>query len=154
MNISEYHGICKKLLAYAIRLTRHREDAEDLVGDTMLKGWRNRDKFRGDAALTTWLITIMRNRHFELRKQGALRHDIDERVSQEPESYADRAMLSRQCDEMALALETLEPRYARALDLHVYGGLEYSEIAEQEGIPIGTVRSRIFRAREQLEDAL
>lgn len=155
MDISAYLGICKKLKWYALKLTRNRDDAEDLMQDTFLKAWRLRDTCH--TAVSAWMRTIMLCEYKDrFEYPNHVKHRIgsieDEAVSPEvaqPCNATDNLTLH----DVSAAIDLLDPQFSECFCMRAYG-LEYSEIAQQLGIPIGTVKSRISRAREQLQGVM
>ena len=152
------------LYALAIRLTKRAEDADDLVQDTLLRAFCSFERFRAGSNCRAWLATIMTN-CFISKCRKKRRHDlyIAERVHMLAESnqkcpwYGDSQISLRSgawSDEVQSALESL-PRGQRAVvvlaDVH---DVSYRQIATVLSIPVGTVMSRLFRARRVLQQCL
>jgi RNA polymerase sigma-70 factor (ECF subfamily) len=148
------------MITLARVLTVGRGDAEDLAQDTFVRAWRSLGSFRGESTFRTWLhsvaINVIRTHQ---RRQGRLarlfvaRGD-DEKVPDPAngEEAADATLARRQVIDRALAALPEELRVAVTLrDLQ---GLDYKEIAALLDVPIGTVESRIFRARQKLRPLL
>jgi RNA polymerase sigma-70 factor (ECF subfamily) len=144
-------------------LTSGRGDAEDLAQDVFVRAWRSIGSFRGESTFRTWLHRVAINviRTSQSRQGRLLRlfvsHDRDEegRHRVEPasgEEPADRVLARRQVIDRALA--TLPEDLRVAVTLRDMQGLEYKEIAAALDVPIGTVESRIFRARQKLKPLL
>ena len=138
-----------RLRAYAASLCRNREDAEDLLQSTLLKGWAKLDAFEAGSNMDAWMFTIMRNHFYSeyRRKRGEARR-INNPVGAagtNPTQFA-RLAYSEFCN----ALGNLEPSDRRALLLVGATGLSYGEVASLCGCPIGTVKSRVSRARTTL----
>jgi RNA polymerase sigma-70 factor (ECF subfamily) len=142
-------------------LTGGREDADDLAQDVFVRAWRNLRGFRGESTFRTWLhrvaINVVRTSQ---AKQGRLMRLFVSRQSDEDEPFdppardepVDTALARRQVIDRALAALPEELRVPVTLrDLQ---GLEYKEIAGILDVPIGTVESRIFRARQRLKPLL
>jgi len=132
-----------KLRRYARALTRDREIADDLVQDTLLRALRSKHLFQGDVVngwLYTILINLNRNRLRSLARRPALSPlgDNDAPDAAEPEAGS---------GDIERALSTLADNQRHALLLVVLEGLTYREVAELQGVPIGTVTSRLARAR-------
>jgi len=154
----------------ALRLTNNRQEAEDLVQETMLKAFRFSHTYQSGTNLRAWLFRILNtsaiNRY---RKQAAhptpaplpegedfyLYNQIRDLSGQELSAGAEEEVLSKYLDEdVYQALESLPPNFRMAVILADIEGLSYKEIAEVLQIPIGTVMSRISRARRQLQRSL
>ncbi len=149
------------LYRVARRLTGSAADAEDLVQDTLLKAYRAFDRFDG-RHLRAWLLTIMRNHHRnQLRKR---RPDLlDDEVAQRLPGRGQDARRDG-VDEQAFhhdldpvvreALRSLSPKHRSVLALVDLDGLSYREAAELLGVPVGTVMSRLHRARSKVRSRL
>ena len=144
-------------------LTSGRGDAEDLAQDVFVRAWRNLGSFRGESTFRTWLHRVAINviRTSQSRQGRWLRlfvspdRDEDGQDRREPASGdepADQALARRQVIDRALA--TLPDDLRVVVTLRDMQGLEYKEIAAALDVPIGTVESRIFRARQKLKPLL
>lgn len=140
-------------------LLRHDQDAQDAVQDAFLRAYRSFERFRGGDG-RAWLLTIVRNVCFSrLREQqrtgGAEAFDDNAHgVTQDPAEANATVWREMRGDLLRAALERLAPEYREVLVLHEIEGLAYRDIAEVAGIPIGTVMSRLSRARQKLETEL
>lgn len=142
------------LRAFARSLARDPTRADDLVQDTIVKAWSNFDKFQPGTDLRAWLFTILRNHFYsELRK---IKREVED-----PNGAIAGAVsiLPRQLDHVALAdfnaaLATLGDEQREALVLVGASGFSYEEAAAICGCAIGTVKSRVNRARARLAELL
>ena len=153
------------LYATALRLTRQRPDAEDLVQDTYVKALRFADKFQPGTNLRAWLYTILHNT-WRNRRRDAARAGVDvdsEAVEQEgtrPEGplmfdTPERILLRTTIDaDLQAALDGLPEVFRQAVWLRDVEEFTYAEIAEMLAIPPGTVMSRIARGRKLLFERL
>ena len=138
-----------RLRAYAAALCRNREDAEDLLQSTLLKGWARRDAFEPGSNMDAWMSTIMRNHFYsEYRRKRAEARRVESTVGTEAANPPQFARLEYR--ELCNALGDLEPSERRALLLVGATGLSYGEAASHCGCPSGTVKSRVSRARTTL----
>jgi RNA polymerase sigma-70 factor, ECF subfamily len=154
----------------ARRMTSNQQEAEDLVQETMLKAFRFANQYQRGTNLRAWLFRILNtsaiNRY---RKQAThptpaslpegedfyLYNRIKDLSGQELNAGAEEEVLSHYLDEdVYKALQNLPPNFRMAVILADIEGLSYKEIAESLQIPIGTVMSRISRARRQLQQSL
>jgi RNA polymerase sigma factor (sigma-70 family) len=144
---------------YARWLTKNDADAEDVVQDAYVRALRYFSSLRGEDA-RAWLLTIVRNTWYGRfpRRAG---QDAATDADDNPENRADRGpdpeaqMIQQQTvEQVRRALETLPADFREMLVLRELEGLSYKEIAAIVGIPIGTVMSRLARARERLADVL
>lgn len=153
------------LYSYAYYLTGSREDANDLLQETFLKAFRFLDKFEEGTNAKAWLYRIMRNTYINeyrrmKRQPEVLEYDEQFTPHQIPPSAERHAFdLQRQLehtlpDEVADAISKLPERFKSVVVLRDIEDLPYEEIAEALEIPIGTVRSRLHRARALLFEKL
>lgn len=137
-----------KLRAYARALTRDVNDADDLVQETLLKALSNIDSFQPGTMLRAWLYTIMRNTfHTNIRKRQREKPGVEDCVSERPVSLPDHDRVIQSKQVMA-AIRTLPDHYRETLVLVVMLGQSYQEVAQICGIGMGTVKSRVNRARK------
>jgi RNA polymerase sigma-70 factor (ECF subfamily) len=159
----------RKVLRLVSRIVRDPSEVEDVVQEAFVKAYRALPQFRGESAFYTWLYRIAvntaKNHLVSLGKQPIRMTDLtpDE---DDTESFEARAvvadnqtpeslLLSRQIAETVnQSIESLPADLRTAITLREIEGLSYEEIAEAMNCPIGTVRSRIFRARESISAAL
>lgn len=145
-----------RLRRFAIALTGSRVDGDDLVQDTVERALRNLHHWEPGTRLDSWMFRIARNRFIDTRrsaKHGArvVTHAPDEAA----EAHTDgvRAVESHlTLQDVARALQTLPQEQREALALVVIDGLSYREASDILEIPIGTLTSRLARAREALSD--
>ena len=157
----------RKLARLLSRLIRDPAEVEDIAQETFIKAYRALPSFRGDSAFYTWLYRIGINtaKNF-LVSQGRRAPTTTDFDSEEAETFEDgdqlrdintpeRLMMTRQIgDTVNAAMEALPEELKTAIVLREIEGLSYEEIATIMDCPIGTVRSRIFRAREAISEKL
>ena len=148
------------LLRVARSMTRNAADAEDLVQDTMLRAFRGISRFDGRYP-RAWLLTILRNAHVNRnrRRRPELLRDADAGTSlletQTPYDSAEAVAVGQTFDHVVEdALARLPERYRRVVELVDMEGLSYRGAAESLGVPLGTVMSRLHRARRRIRDQL
>lgn len=142
-----------RVFAVCFRVLNDHADAEDATQETFVKLARGADGFRGDAKLSTWLYRIARNVctdriRYEARRPSTPVDDIAA-VGREP-SVADVSEAHATATVIGAALAQLDERSRRLLLLVTVDGLSYAEAAEVVDLPVGTVKSRVSRARVQL----
>jgi RNA polymerase sigma-70 factor, ECF subfamily len=154
-------GFLEPLYATALRLTRSRADAEDLVQDTFLKAFRFSDRYQHGTNLKAWLFTILHNT-WRNRVRDASRDTVDvdsERVEEAaslpggPAAFdtPEQILLRDTLDtDLQAALDALPAAFREAVWLRDVEEFSYAEIAEMLGVPMGTVMSRISRGRRLL----
>jgi RNA polymerase sigma-70 factor, ECF subfamily len=150
------------LFSFALKLTRRREGAEDLVSDTVLRALERWEQFRLGTNMRAWLFTILyhlfvsRKRRIDAREVPMV-DDYDRQVVPEPVGVADpeRAYYDGFLDEgIVAAIEGLPPEYRTAVTLSDVHGMRYAEVAAALGVPEGTIKSRLFRGRRILQSKL
>ena len=156
----------KPIYNLCLRMCGNAEDAMDLTQETFLKAWRSLGSFRADAAFSTWLYRLCSNlcidhlRREQKRKVLPLHvedNDSDERPLDVPDPAAgpeERLSAQEDRQQVADALQSLEPEYREALTLRVLHDLSYADIAAVLQVREGTVKSRIARAREKMREAM
>ena len=142
------------LRAFAVSLCGDRERADDLVQETLCKAWNHLDSFKEGTNLKAWLFTILRNTFFsERRKRKREVEDADgnlaARLSSLPEQHGHMDMKDFQ-----EALSELPDDQREALILVGAAGFSYEEAAEISGCAVGTIKSRVNRARNRLAESL
>lgn len=142
------------LRAFATSLCGNRERADDLVQETILKAWDNRSSFAVGTNLKAWLFTILRNTYFsERRKRKREVEDADGKISGRVAVHGEQQG-HMDLRDFQHALDQLSEDQREALILVGAEGFSYEEVAEICGCAVGTVKSRVNRARTRLADLL
>ncbi len=142
------------LRAFAVSLTRNSNSGDDLVQDTIIKAWTNIEKFQTDTNLRAWLFTILRNTFYsDLRKQRREVSDPDGehagRLCVKPDH--DAKLVFR---DFLVAFQQLSPEHREVLTLVGAFGFSYEETSDTIGVTVGTIKSRVNRARCRLCEIL
>jgi RNA polymerase sigma-70 factor (ECF subfamily) len=145
----------RRIARHVARYVRRANDVEEVVQDAFIRAYRGLGAYRGDASFYSWLYRIATNAAFSFLKRNAGEVQADERADEgfEPgisdEQTPERVLQAKQIGQaVERAMARLQPELAEALVLFEVEGKSYKEIAQMLGTPIGTVRTRIFRARE------
>lgn len=141
------------LYRYAYWLTHDKQVSEDLVQETFLRAWRALDSLKDEKAAKSWLITILRRenaRRFE-RKRFEM-SEYEEETVMDTQSTSTEQVIENQWLRDKIA--QLPPEYSEPLVLQVLGGYSGDDIATMLNLNKNTVMTRLFRARNQLKDAL
>ncbi len=150
------------LFSFALKLSRSRDDAEDLVSDTMLRALERWEQYRMGTNIRAWLFTILyhlfvsRKRRIDAREVLAA-EDADGHATFEPVGETDpegRYYDSFIDEQVVAAIEALPDEYRSAVMLSDVQGMRYAEVAEALNVPEGTVKSRLFRGRRILQKKL
>jgi RNA polymerase sigma-70 factor, ECF subfamily len=150
------------LYSFALKLTRDRSDAEDLVSDTVLRAFDRWEQYRLGTNIRAWLFTIqyhsfvsrkrrVESREVSLTPDGTDRAPVDVVGDADPERGYYDSFLD---ESITRAIDALPEEYRTAVVLSDLHELRYAEIAEILGVPEGTVKSRLFRGRRLLQRAL
>lgn len=152
----------KNVYNIALRMTGNSEDAADMTQEAFIKAYNSLQSFRGDSKFSVWLYRIVSNVCLDFLRSKNRRPTVSLSVedddgedaqldvadeSQSPELLLDRKLTR---DSVRRGLDSLSPDYRQILLLREIQGLSYDEIAQALSLEVGTVKSRIFRARKRL----
>jgi RNA polymerase sigma-70 factor (ECF subfamily) len=151
---SDFHAELTKLLpnlrAFARSLTRSGDQADDLVQEAVMKAWRNWEQFAPDSNLKAWMFTILRNAYLsERRKRKNEVQDVEGEFAAQLGTKAEQPGHMDMIDFQA-AFAQLLPEHKEALILIGAEGFSYEEAALMCGCAVGTMKSRVNRARNKL----
>ena len=138
------------------RLARHLvgpDDADEITQDTYVRAWKALPSFRGDASARTWLLAIARRACADAVRGHTRRRRLHTRVATEPMPLAIEDIAAAGGDLLEL-VDGLAPERREAFVLTQVLGCSYDEAARIAGVPVGTIRSRVARARESLIEAV
>lgn len=147
-------GAIPSLRAFAVSLSQNADKADDLVQETLVKAWDKQASFQPGTNLKAWLFTILRNEFYsQMRKRGREVQDSDGimtgRLAVHPSQHG---MLD--LEDFRAALELLPEDQREAIILIGASGFSYEEAAEICGCAVGTIKSRVSRARTRLQEIL
>lgn len=154
--ISRLEGL---LFSFALRLTRNRQDAQDLMQETNLRAYRHRDKFAAGTNFKSWVSTIMRNTYINRYRKIKSRRHVNQPIEdfsfalESKNAIPNKGEHDMRMEELKQMLNGIGELYSVPF-LMFYQGYEYKEIACHLNIPIGTVKSRIFLARQRMREAI
>lgn len=152
----------KNVYNLALRMVKSPEDAADMSQEAFIKAYNNLDNFRAESKFSVWLYRIVSNVCLDFLRRQSRRGTVslsmedddgdDVQLDIADESQSPERLLERQLtkDAVRRGLETLPPDARQILLLREIQGLSYEEISDVLGIEVGTVKSRIFRARKKL----
>ena len=139
-----------KLRAFALSLASHADYADDLVQETLMKAWHHQHSFQEGTNIKAWLFTILRNEYFsQLRRRKREVEDADGDYAAGVMTPGGQESQLEMAD-LRLALQQLPDDQREAVVLVGASGFSYQEVAEICRVPVGTVKSRVNRARTKL----
>ncbi|MEP7291616.1 MAG: sigma-70 family RNA polymerase sigma factor [Chloroflexota bacterium] len=147
------HGA--NILNYLTSLLRDREQAEEVLQDVMFAAWEHASGFRGESKVRTWLLTIARHRAINTQRRAMpVLTELDESASTADTTPLEKVERKHQQQALQAAILQLPPFHQEILVLIFYHQLSGPEVAEVLGITVGTVKSRLHRAKEMLRRVL
>jgi RNA polymerase sigma factor, sigma-70 family len=146
-------GQLASLRRYARSLVRNAVDAEDLVHDALVRAYERRSTYKSGMGLRRWLLAIVHNTHIDRVRSAVARGRRDETIALEvDEAYPAQQELNVRLAQVRRAFLTLPEEQREALHLVAVEDLSYQEAADILGIPVGTLMSRVSRARATLRE--
>lgn len=151
---SQLQKLDNVLIAFAIRLTKDREEANDLYQETASRAFKHRQKFQVNSNFRAWMVTIMRNIFINQYRRKKVRKIYTEPLDDcmyalESSGISNSGEENMMMSELEGVIGRLDDTFSIPFIMH-YQGYRYEEIAEKMNIPLGTVKSRIFFARQRL----
>lgn len=143
-------AIAPHLRAFARSLCGCRDHADDLAQETMLRAWAARERYRAGTNFKAWTFTILRNQFYSESRRKRFRGEYDENVAEQVLCTSGSQEDSVELGDVLRSLDLLPDTHREALILVAIGCLSYEEIAQVCGVALGTVKSRISRARAML----
>lgn len=128
-------------------------EAADVMQEAFLEVWRGSDRYQGNASVKTWIYGIARNKAVDRVRRGArvtLTDTPDETLPDDGPSALEVIEAASDAERLRVCLEKLAPAQKSAVRLAFYEDLSYPEVAEVEGVPVGTIKTRIHHAKKLL----
>ena len=147
---TELTALIPQMRAFARSLCRDATAADDLAQDALLKAWNNRASFEPGTNMKAWTFMILRNQFYSDKRRSWRSSQLDPEVAERTLEAASNPIASLELDEVRRALACLPDDQREALILIGAGGLSYEEVSEICGCAIGTIKSRVSRARDRL----
>ncbi len=155
-----YKAFSRRVYAYLLNMMNDHGRAEEVLVDTMYEVWRNPTRFRGDAQFATWLIGIARNKALMVyrgRRFDEVHDDLDDiaetRAADTPDGFAELAAKQRSAG-VQQCMGKLSDEHRECMHLVFFEGLSLAEVAEVQGCPENTVKTRLFHARQKIKNCL
>lgn len=153
---TQFDRLRRTLFSFALNLTKDEESARDLVQETAFKAFKYRDRYEPQTNLRAWLMTIMRNSFINEYRKRKRRQTLNDNTSNDylldsgHQSVSNQGESTVMQEEIIEVVNTLED-WVRIPFLMHFQGFKYEEIADQLDVPLGTIKSRIFFARQKLQ---
>lgn len=153
---TQFDRLRRTLFSFALNLTKDEESARDLVQETAFKAFKYRDRYEPQTNLRAWLMTIMRNSFINEYRKRKRRQTLNDNTSNDylldsgQQTVANQGESSVMQEEIIKVVNTLED-WVRIPFLMHFQGFKYEEIADELEVPLGTIKSRIFFARQKLQ---
>jgi RNA polymerase sigma-70 factor, ECF subfamily len=153
---TQFDRLRRTLFSFALNLTKDEESARDLVQETAFKAFKYRDRYEPQTNLRAWLMTIMRNSFINEYRKRKRRQTLNDNTSNDYLLDSGRQAVNNQGEstvmqeEIIKVVNTLED-WVRIPFLMHFQGFKYEEIADELEVPLGTIKSRIFFARQKLQ---
>jgi RNA polymerase sigma-70 factor (ECF subfamily) len=155
-----YRAFSRKLYAYVLRQLSDPAQAEEIVSDTLYEVWKAPTRFRGDSLFSTWLIGIARNKvlmAWRGRKPDAQHDDLDDVAESiagdDPSAFEQLAQQQRSVG-VRRCMDKLSSEHRECIHLVFYEGMSVVDVAKTQQCPEGTVKTRLFHARQKLKNCL
>jgi RNA polymerase sigma-70 factor (ECF subfamily) len=150
----ELVSLIPQLRAFARSLERDPATADDLAQDAMLRAWRARGSFEAGTNMKAWTFRILRNRFYSEKRRSWRQNQLDQEAAERTLVAIDDPSAPLALDELRMGLAMLPAEQREALVLVGAGGFSYEEAAAICDCAMGTVKSRVSRARQALADIL
>ncbi|MBU0934025.1 MAG: sigma-70 family RNA polymerase sigma factor [Spirochaetes bacterium] len=145
----------RRILRLGYGFFRNSHEAEDFVQDVFLKAWAGLSGFRGKAAFSTWLTRIAYNTGINAKRVSGRYEALDYEPEDDRSLSPEDAHLRKEAGRiLRSAMAALPEKYAVCLDLFFFEGLPYAEISQITGYPVNTIKSHVFRAKQELRTSL
>jgi RNA polymerase sigma-70 factor (ECF subfamily) len=151
---TELTGLIPQMRAFARSLCRDATAADDLAQDALLKAWNNRASYQPGTNMKAWTFMILRNQFYSDKRRSWRSTQLDPEVAERTLVAVSNPIASLELDEVRRALAMLPEDQREALILIGAGGLSYEEVSEICDCAIGTIKSRVSRARDRLASIL
>lgn len=136
----------------ALRLSRTRDRAEDLVQETLTRALLYYHRFKQGTDARAWMVTILTRVYLDTRKHDGVIQRAQPQLMALGQDSVEVASISD--DELRAAVESLAPEFRRVIELFYFRGMKYREIADELKLPLGTVSTQLMRAKAALCEAL
>jgi RNA polymerase sigma-70 factor (ECF subfamily) len=147
---AEFLALIPRMRSFARYLCRDATEAEDLTQAALARAWRRRDTYIAGSNMKAWVLTIVRNQFYSDKRRSWRVTALDPLVAEETLVALSNADAPLELEDVRRAMQELTAEQSRALNLIIVAGLPYQEAAEICGCALGTIKSRVNRARQAL----
>ena len=155
-----YKAFSRKVYAYVLNMLNDHARAEEVLVDTFYEVWRHPQRFRGDSQFSTWVIGIARRKAlmvYRARRPDEAHADLEDiaetTAAETPDAFAELAGKQRR-EGVQHCMGKLSEEHRECLHLVFYEGMSLAEVAEVQNCPEGTVKTRLFHARQKIKNCL
>ena len=155
-----YKAFSRRVFTYALNMVNDHGRAEEVLVDTMYEVWRAPGRFRGDSQFATWLIGIARNKALMVyrgRRPDEVHDDLDDiaetKAADTPDGFVQLAQKQRS-EGVQHCMGKLSDEHRECMHLVFFEGLALAEVAQIQGCPENTVKTRLFHARQKIKKCL
>ncbi|MEJ8810522.1 MULTISPECIES: RNA polymerase sigma factor [Variovorax] len=155
-----YKAFSRKVFAYVLNMLNDHARAEEVLADSFYEVWRHPDRFRGESQFSTWLIGIARRKALMVhraRRPDEVHGDLDDiaetTAADTPDGYAELAGKQRR-EGVQHCMGKLSDEHRECLHLVFYEGMSLADVAQVQNCPEGTVKTRLFHARQKIKNCL
>jgi RNA polymerase sigma-70 factor (ECF subfamily) len=155
-----YKAFSRRVFAYVLNMVKDHARAEEILVDTMYEVWRAPSRFRGDAQFGTWLIGIARNKAlmaYRARRPDEDHDDVEDiaetHAADTPDGFAQLAAKQRS-EGVRHCMGRLSEEHRECMHLVFFEGFSLAQVAEVQGCPENTVKTRLFHARQKIKKCL
>lgn len=144
------------LTGFVKRCLAHEADADDIVHETMLEIWRRPERYQGRSSLKSWMFAIARFKSYDRNRKSnrTVLTDIEDTRICEDALPSEALVASQDAKRVHKAMQALSKPHQRAIQLSFFEDMTYKDIAEIEGCPVGTIKTRILHAKRKLMHVL
>lgn len=147
---AELTELIPHMRAFARHLCGDAGQGDDLAQEALLKAWQGRASYQPGTNMKAWTFMIVRNQFYSDKRRSWRSQPLDQEVAERTLVARDNPMATLELDEVRRALAMLPEEQRDALIMIGAGGLSYEEVAEMSGCAVGTIKSRVSRARDRL----
>lgn len=157
--VTIHRAMGRRVFAYALRLLKSHEQAEEVTSDTLYEVWKNPERFNGLSRFSTWVLGIARHRVLDRIRSPSRMIDtastpIDDSIPADEEAALDRIAACERETGVRNCMDKLSDVHRECLHMVFYEGAPLADVALVQGCPENTVKTRLFHARQKIQNCL